>query len=130
MIVGARFLLAALLYLFLSVALLLLWRDLRQGEELPLSSQRAYLQIGEMPPILLRPVTALGRAKDNTLVLDDPFVSSHHALILWRDEQWWVEDLESHNGTYLNDERISTARPLTSGDRIRLGETILRFWEG
>ena len=77
----------------------------------------------------LRPITALGRAGDNTLVLDDPFVSAHHALVLWRDERWWLEDLESHNGTFLNGERVSSARPLTSGDRIRLGETQLRFWE-
>ncbi len=129
MIVALRFLLAALLYLFLGVAFFLLWRDLRRGEKTPPPPPEAYLQLGEEPPMRLRPITALGRAGDNTLVLDDPFVSAHHALVLWRDERWWLEDLESHNGTFLNGERVSSARPLTSGDRIRLGETQLRFWE-
>ncbi len=129
MIVVLRFLLAALLYLFLGTALFILWRDLRRGEAAPPAPPEAYLQLGEEPPLRLRPVTALGRAEDNTLVLDDPFVSAHHALVLWREERWWLEDLESHNGTFLNGERLTAARPLTSGDRIRLGETRLRFWE-
>ncbi len=131
MIVTAlRFLLTLSLYLFLGVAFYFLWRDLRQGEKEAAPAPAAYLQIGERPPLLLRPVTAIGRAEDNTLALDDLFVSAHHALILWREGQWWLEDLESHNGTFLNEVRLTSAQPLTSGDRIRVGKTVLRFWEG
>ncbi len=101
MIVTLRFLLAALLYLFLGTALFILWRDLRRGEAVPPAPPEACLQPDEEPPLRLRPVTALGRAEDNTLVLNDPFVSAHHALVLWREERWWLEDLESHNGTFL-----------------------------
>ena len=53
--------------------------------------------------------------------------AGHNPLILWRDELWWLEDLESHNGTFLNEQRITNPMPLASGDRIRIGTTVLRF---
>jgi pSer/pThr/pTyr-binding forkhead associated (FHA) protein len=75
----------------------------------------------------LRSVTAIGRADDNTLVLQDPFASAHHALILWREGRWYLEDLDSHNGTYLNGKRLADPQPLASGDRIGIGQTMVRF---
>ncbi len=130
MIVALRFLLILLLYLFLGIAFVLLWRDLHRHEVKPQPPAGAYLQIGTASPIKLRPVTTIGRARDNTLALPDPFVSAHHAVILWREEKWWIEDLDSHNGTFLNDERVAERTPLATGDRLRMGETSLRFWEG
>ncbi len=129
MVLVLRLLLTVTLYLFLGMAFYLLWRDLQRGEGERRGAPSAYLQWGESPPMRLRPVTAIGRARDNTIVLDDPFVSAHHALVLWRDGCWWVEDLESHNGTYLNDERLEHPAKLHSGDRLRMGESVLRFWE-
>ncbi len=75
----------------------------------------------------LRSVTAIGRADDNTLVLQDPFASAHHAIILWREGRWYLEDLDSHNGTYLNGKRLAGPQPLASGDRIGIGQTVVRF---
>ncbi len=131
-LLALRLALALLLYAFLGVTLYTLWRDLRKEEPLPLAlTTPAALRMetgtltGQCTP--LRPVTALGRAEDNTLVLQDPFASAHHTLVLWRDGQWWIEDLGSHNGTYLNGARLVVAQPLTTGDLIRIGETVLRF---
>ena len=75
----------------------------------------------------LRPVTALGRAKDNDVVIEDPFASSNHAMIIWRDGGWWVEDLGSHNGTFVNDVMALKAVELEDGDIIGIGQTSLRF---
>lgn len=127
-----RFGLALLLYLFLGVAFYILWQGLRQHEKTPVIARtpaHVVIEEGEEPGkrLSLRPVTAIGRSHTNILIIADAFASNHHALILWRDELWWLEDLESHNGTFLNEQRVTQPVPLTSGDRIRIGATVLRF---
>lgn len=120
------------LYGFLGIAFYVLWQGLRQHEDeivdlVPSASLAVETGNDAGRQVPLRPVTAVGRAADNSVVLNDPFASAHHTLILWRDNRWWVEDLESHNGTFLNEEKLPQPVPLTSGDRIRIGETVLRF---
>jgi hypothetical protein len=132
LLLALRFGLALLLYLFLGVAFYILWQGLRQHEKAPaIAHTPAHVVIEEGEEqgrrLSLRPVTAIGRSHTNILIIGDAFASNHHALILWRDELWWLEDLESHNGTYLNEQRITHPVPLTSGDRIRIGTTTLRF---
>ncbi|HOT91817.1 MAG TPA: FHA domain-containing protein [Anaerolineae bacterium] len=130
-----RLVLAALLYLFLGVALYVLWRGLRQNEQPPVvvhAPAQVIIEQGDEAGrcITLRPVMAVGRGAANHLPLNDPFTSTKHAMILWRDNLWWLEDLGSHNGTFLNDKRVNKPTPLASGDRIRVGQTILRFEMG
>lgn len=130
-----RLLLAALLYGFLALLLYVMWRGLQErAREVDLPYEPAGLIIEQAkdepdqpPRVTLKPVTAIGRAQDNHVILDDPFASANHAIIVWRDGQWWVEDLESHNGTLLNDEPVVKPQPLADGDRITVGETSLRF---
>jgi len=74
----------------------------------------------------LRPLTSLGRAPTNTIVLDDTFCSHQHARVLRRDGQWWLEDQNSSNGTRLNGEPISEPVVLSSGDVIGIGQLELR----
>lgn len=132
LLLALRLLLSLLMYAFLGVVLYTLWRELRQGVAVQpsrpavasLTVERG-AQPGQRFP--LRPVTALGRAEDNDLPLADPFASAHHALIFWRESQWWLEDLGSHNGTLFNGERLDKPVVLTTGDRLRIGETELRF---
>ncbi len=131
-LLALRLALALLLYAFLGVTLYILWRDLRRedGSEIPRPTPallRWQDAEGSEHSFFLEPVTGIGRAEDNTLALDDPFASAHHALALWREGQWRIEDLESHNGTYLNGKRLTLSRVLASGDEIRVGETVLRF---
>ncbi len=77
---------------------------------------------------LLPARTSLGRALDNNIVLDEERVSSHHAVIEFRDHQFWLEDLQSTNGTYLaGGERIDQPTLLTSGQRFRIGGVVLQF---
>ena len=67
----------------------------------------------------------LGRAASNTVVLDDEFVSSHHARV-YRDSssgQWAIEDLNSTNGTVVNQQRISQPTILPARVPVRIGAT-------
>lgn len=67
----------------------------------------------------------IGRATDCQLILDDDYVSTRHARIFRTDRGYQVEDLGSTNGTYLNNERISSPVPFTPNDTLRIGRTLL-----
>lgn len=73
-----------------------------------------------------RPVL-IGRADDSTLVLDDDYASTRHARLVRSDEDWYVEDLGSTNGTYLDRTKISTPTPVTPGVPIRIGTTVIEL---
>lgn len=68
-----------------------------------------------------------GRAKQNDLVLDDPQVSRLHGIFLRRGGVHLVEDLGSHNGTYVNDERLHGIRQLRHGDRLSIGSSRILY---
>lgn len=71
-----------------------------------------------------------GRGSDNSLVLNHREISRQHMRIVWReDDAYLVEDLNSSNGVFLNDARITSRLPqeLTVGDTIRVGPFILRL---
>lgn len=118
------------LYLFLIVALYVIWRSFADSEaERPTEPGPAslYMINDSDRGFALRSVTALGRAKDNDIVIDDPFTSSNHAMIIWREGGWWIEDLGSHNGTFVNEVMALKAVELEDGDTIGIGQTSLRF---
>ncbi|MDQ4148609.1 MAG: DUF3662 domain-containing protein [Actinomycetota bacterium] len=70
----------------------------------------------------------LGRSSSNEVVINDPNVSRSHAQVVLRDDEWWVIDLGSTNGTLVNGMLIKERR-LVPGDRIKLGATELEFQE-
>ncbi len=63
---------------------------------------------------------SIGRHPDNDLVIDDPRVSSRHAAIEFRDQQWRIIDLNSSNGTSADGKRFKGWRALRNGTLIRL----------
>ena len=72
------------------------------------------------------PIT-IGRAEDSTLVITDDFASARHARLVPRDGQWFVEDLGSTNGTYLDRGKVSAPTPVPLGVPIRIGRTSLEL---
>ncbi len=69
----------------------------------------------------------VGRADDSTVVLTDDFASSRHARLTNRDGDWYVEDLGSTNGTYLDRARVSGPTLIPPGAPIRIGKTVLEL---
>jgi pSer/pThr/pTyr-binding forkhead associated (FHA) protein len=134
-----RLALAGLLYAFLGVVLLMLWRDLRKTtRERSAVRARGRLVIVEAASdqedepsdgtsFPLQPVTSIGRSPTNTVVLADTYASSHHALLARRESRWWLEDRDSRNGTMLNGEPVQEPTIVSSGDVITIGETTLRL---
>jgi Inner membrane component of T3SS, cytoplasmic domain len=69
----------------------------------------------------------IGRANDSTLVLADDYASNRHARLVPRDGQWFVEDLGSTNGTYLDRAKVTGPTPVPLGVPIRIGKTVLEL---
>lgn len=128
-----RLLLAALLYAFLGWAIYILWRDLkRQGELLAARQPPPLTLITEMdsPPLKRHyscPEIILGREPACDFPINDQTVSSHHARLSYHQNQWWLEDLASTNGTFLNGDAVTSPVVITHGDALRLGQVGVRI---
>jgi FHA domain len=79
------------------------------------------ITLSEQQPIMI------GRANDSTLVLTDDYASTRHARLVSRDGDWYVEDLGSTNGTYLDRTKVSTPTLIPPGVPIRIGKTVLEL---
>ena len=73
--------------------------------------------------------TTIGRESNCDFQVDDPLASRKHAIIYLRADGFEIEDLNSSNGTFVNNEQI-TRVPLQESDLIRIGDTILKFRMG
>ncbi len=71
----------------------------------------------------------IGRSSKNDLPLDQESISRHHARITFDGTQYWVQDLNSTNGTFVNDAAVKEQR-LRDGDQVRIGRSILKFMTG
>jgi hypothetical protein len=69
----------------------------------------------------------IGRAEDSTLVITDDYASARHARLVPRAGQWFVEDLGSTNGTYLDRAKVTAPTPVPLGVPIRIGRTSLEL---
>ena len=79
----------------------------------------------------LRHSVRIGRAPENELRFASKSVSRQHAEILFREGRWFIEDLGSFNGTYVNGTRVQPGipQPLRHADKIVIGaETLLFSW--
>lgn len=71
--------------------------------------------------VVLPEIAIFGRKQESTICLPDNRVSRRHAMIRRQEEgQYWFYDLGSFNGSYVNDERVTTVRQLEGGDVIRI----------
>lgn len=69
----------------------------------------------------------LGRASDNTIVLADEYASGHHARFVGQGGEWYVEDLGSTNGTWVERARVSGPTPVRPGVPVRVGQTVVEL---
>lgn len=78
--------------------------------------------------VLMEGATAtIGRSSGNDICIPEQHVSRQHAVITYRDGFFMIQDLDSANGTFVNDEKISDEFPLAAGDEIRLYVPTLQF---
>ena len=129
-----RLLFLALLFVVLFQVTRALLRDLRAAAREP-GRSLGRLVVLESPggepatgrSFELDAITTLGRDVNNAIVIEDPFASSDHAVLTYRGRSWYVEDVGSTNGTYLNGRPVGAVSPLGFGDELGIGQVRLRL---
>jgi pSer/pThr/pTyr-binding forkhead associated (FHA) protein len=120
-----------ILYAFLGWVIFTLWKDLRFHSQI--LSQR------KTPPLTVimdgdpqaekRTFTQneviIGRDQSCDICIPDLAISGRHAKLVYRNMHWWIEDLMSTNGTYLNEERVESPVILINGDELRIAKNNL-----
>ncbi|HEX3265883.1 MAG TPA: FHA domain-containing protein [Candidatus Limnocylindrales bacterium] len=129
-----RLIFLGLLYAFLYFVVRALVRDLRAAAREPTTELGRLVVLAspsEEPPagstFALDAITSLGRDVNNSIVLEDEFVSANHAALTYRGRAWYVEDLGSTNGTFVNGGKIDGLSPVAFGDEIQIGQIRLRL---
>lgn len=72
-------------------------------------------------------VSYIGREDVNQVIVPNEAISKKHAKLTFADGKFYIEDLSSSNGTFLNGTRVHTRTVLRNGDLIRLGAVIVKF---
>lgn len=123
-----RILIAVLLYAFAGYAFFLLWKTMRKSTDthpgsgipslglLPLEGSDMEARYFDVEEVLV------GREKGCQLCLTDDTVSARHAKLSYHNKQWWVEDLGSTNGTYINKMPVTTPTVLVKADMLAFGK--------
>jgi pSer/pThr/pTyr-binding forkhead associated (FHA) protein len=126
-----RLLLTVSLYAFLVWAFLSLWRDIKL--------QSTLLAARRIPPLGLtlnqdgqvsktsrftQSEVTIGRDPACECPLEDDSISARHARLSYHNNQWWLEDLGSTNGTLINQEKLALPTVVVSGDEFRCGKTL------
>jgi pSer/pThr/pTyr-binding forkhead associated (FHA) protein len=133
---GLKWVLIGLVYLMLSIVLLAVRRELSvrvatKPVETTFTPGRlkvihpgkdAQKRVGSL--LSLKPLTNLGTDLDNDIILTDTLISRHHARLRWDGAAWSIEDLESQNGTFVNQVRCQPyqAMLVVGGAILRMGE--------
>ncbi len=110
-------------------------RDEVKAPQATLLSGKAMVRIllrdgGVIERELIEGETRIGKGPLNDIILEDPAVSTSHALIHWDGGAYAVTDLGSRNGTLVNDIRLTEPQKLDQGDRIKMGRCTLTFRAG
>jgi pSer/pThr/pTyr-binding forkhead associated (FHA) protein len=128
-----RIILIAFLYLFLGLVFLTIWKDLRTNSLLLSTRVVPSITLIEGEPgeeqnsVFQTAEVIIGRDPAAHFSIPHDNVSRQHARLSYHHNQWWVEDLNSTNGTYLNDERIYTPTVVVTGDEVRVGPVTLKI---
>jgi pSer/pThr/pTyr-binding forkhead associated (FHA) protein len=126
-----RLILALALYAFLAWALWNLLREFKQqGDKLATQKKPAISLIVQMDQgnesvrQFFQPQIMIGRDTNCDLSMMDEALSAHHARLTHHHGQWWLEDLNSTNGTFLNREKLTTPAVVITGDHFKCGNTV------
>ena len=85
-------------------------------------AQSLVVQAGDQTRTFYTEFTA---GRQGTLPISDDHASSQHALFQFAHGLWYVKDLSSTNGTWLNGRRFYVAQPLKKGDKVKIGHTVM-----
>ncbi len=130
-----KYIFIILIYLFIYNILKLIYLDMKGiGETASIDGSYLKLinKIEDIPYKVreyyaVKDMTTLGRTVGNTIYLNDPYISKEHLKIYKSDNNFYIEDLNSSNGTVLNNREIKDISKLNNGDIIKIGDLEFLF---
>ena len=130
-----KYIFIIIIYLFIFSIIRLIYLDIRGIEGIS-SDNMVYLKLinrKESLPYKIKEyysideTITLGRNGQNNIIVKDPFISKKHFQIIEDEGDYYLEDLNSANGTYLNGDKIFDAVQLEDGDIVRAGQIEFLF---
>jgi pSer/pThr/pTyr-binding forkhead associated (FHA) protein len=129
-----RIALTIALYIFLAWALSTVLQDLRQ-QGTRISTQKKpgitifvkFMQGSESQRFFTKNEIVIGRDTHCDLSMMDETMSAHHARLVHHHGQWWLEDLNSTNGTYLGGQKLTTPAVIITDDEFKCGNTFFNI---
>ncbi len=131
-----RVLIIAVIYIIIFWALRIMYKDIkgqnkkknsikRLGlEVIQIGQGNSILKVGSVVPISTR--LTIGRKEDNELILDDQYVSGHHAVVFLKNNDYVIQDLKSTNGVVVNGNILEKPIYLNIDDEIAIGEYVFK----
>ena len=132
--------LVVILYLVILQVVGVARREMRKAALAPATTTRSKPVVGhlivvdsgstELKPgqrLDIEPITSIGRSPTNTIVLESTFVSTEHTRILYRDKSLWVEDMNSRNGTTVDQKPVTQAVAVSPGSILQVGDVRFKF---
>jgi pSer/pThr/pTyr-binding forkhead associated (FHA) protein len=126
-----RTLLVVALYTFLGWSLLNIWRDLKHQNEIIAARQAPSIEVrvreGDSAQTYQYKGSdiMIGRDPACECTLNSEKVSVNHARLSFHHNQWWIEDLNSTNGSFLNSESVTIPTVVADGDQLRCGDILM-----
>lgn len=125
-----KYIFVFIIYMFIFVIIRMIYLDIRTmennqgdtGSYIKLLNRLDSLPYRINDSYSLGESLSIGRSSDNDLILRDPFVSKKHLIITKDEDQYFIEDAGSSNGTYVNKQRLVDAVKLNNGDIIGIGD--------
>ncbi|SMC23313.1 Forkhead associated (FHA) domain, binds pSer, pThr, pTyr [Clostridium acidisoli DSM 12555] len=134
-----KYIIIGVIYVIIIFALRIMYKDMKNGDKKQMSSRTSkktfglevidsgmskMLKNGSVIPI--NSEITIGRREENAVVIQEGYVSGHHARIFPKNNAYVLEDLGSTNGTILNGDRIQNKVYIRSGDEIKIGTTVFK----
>jgi|OM-RGC.v1.024559937 hypothetical protein len=135
--VALRYLFLIIFYVFILYLIKIIFRDIRQQQELPepeeqcrgqlkvVQAEEQYFEPGEC--FVFTDILCIGRDNSNDIHINKDVVSKKHARITLHKNRYWLEDLKSLNGTKLNNKPLKKPAALSEGDEINVGGVTFKF---
>jgi len=125
-----KYIFIIIIYLFILTIIRMIYLDIRSMKQVDNIKDAAYLKVVNRLDSLnfkmqeyyiLKNKIDIGRSSKNDIVIKDNFVSKNHARIFESEGSYFIEDLSSANGTYLNGQELTNIVELRDGDNIGVG---------
>jgi pSer/pThr/pTyr-binding forkhead associated (FHA) protein len=97
-----------------------------RGKSIPANPKARWKMLSARIILNTSPFT-IGRGRENHLHLPGVMVSRQHAKMVQVNHAWYLQDLHSLNGTFVNDQRLQQSQKLNPGDQIRIGTNLILY---